>query len=95
MGQRQSRKEKAEGVECVHGVIPGASLTPTDHQAEVHPRSDETPECERGGDKAKKKRKRKRFGRFTSFFSCLAQDEQVEQGEVDQDTDEAPSRCSD
>ncbi|XP_050948357.1 serine/threonine-protein kinase pim-1-like [Labeo rohita] len=109
MGQRQSRKEKAEGGECVHGISPGASLTPTDHKAEVHPRSDETPECvgegggqEIGGDKAKKKRKRKRFRRFTSFFSCLsrpkstrAQDEQVEQGEVDQDTDEAPSRCTD
>ncbi|RXN07307.1 serine threonine- kinase pim-1-like protein [Labeo rohita] len=45
MGQRQSRKEKAEGGECVHGISPGASLTPTDHKAEVHPRSDETPEC--------------------------------------------------
>ncbi|XP_073683958.1 serine/threonine-protein kinase pim-2-like [Garra rufa] len=108
MGQRQSRREKAKGGECVYGVNPGTSLTPTDHKAEVHPRSDETPECvgeggglERGGDKAKK-RKRKRFRRFSSFFSCLsrpkstrAQDEQVEQGEVDQDTDEAPSRCTD
>ncbi|KAL1255189.1 hypothetical protein QQF64_013250 [Cirrhinus molitorella] len=107
MVQRHSRREKTEGGECVHGVNPGVSLTPTDHRAEVHPRSDETPECvgegggqERGGDKAKKKRKRLR--RFTSFFSCLsrpkstrAQDEQVEQGEVDQDTDEAPSRCTD
>ncbi|KAK2872837.1 hypothetical protein Q8A67_022734 [Cirrhinus molitorella] len=107
MGQRHSRKEKAEGGESVPGVNPGVSLTPTDHKAEVHPRSDETPECvgegggqERGGDKAKKKRKR--FRRFTSLFSCLsrpkstrAQDEQVEQAEVDQDTDEAPSRCTD
>ncbi|XP_073680069.1 serine/threonine-protein kinase pim-2-like [Garra rufa] len=109
MGQRHCRRVNPEGGECVPAVNPGASLTPTDHKAEVHPRFDETPECagegdgqERGTDKAKKKRKRKRFRRFTSFFSCLsrpqstrAQDEQVEQGEVDQDTDEAPSRCPD
>uniref|UniRef100_A0A8C1QNU8 Zinc finger matrin-type protein 2 n=1 Tax=Cyprinus carpio TaxID=7962 RepID=A0A8C1QNU8_CYPCA len=38
-------REKAEGGECVHGVNPGTSLTLTDHKAEVHLRSDETPVC--------------------------------------------------
>ncbi|XP_016400593.1 serine/threonine-protein kinase pim-1-like [Sinocyclocheilus rhinocerous] len=91
------------------------SLTLTDHKAEVHPHSDETPVCvgEGGGrerqekwrdeKKKKKKRKNKRFRKFASFFCCMfrpkstrAQVEQVEQGEVDQDTDEAPSRkCTD
>ncbi|XP_016323066.1 CBL-interacting protein kinase 18-like [Sinocyclocheilus anshuiensis] len=108
MGQRQSRREKAEGGECVHGVNPGTLLTLTDHKAEVHPRYDETHVCvgegggrerQKKGRDEKKKRKNKRFRRFASFFCCMfrpkstrAQDEQVEQGEVDQDTDEAPSR---
>ncbi len=104
MGQRQCRREKAKGGECVHGVNPGTSLTLTDHKAEVHPRSDETPVCvgegdgqerqEKERDETKKKRKKKRFRRFRPE-STRAQDEQVEQGEV-QDTDEAPSRrCTD
>ncbi|XP_051734848.1 serine/threonine-protein kinase pim-2-like [Ctenopharyngodon idella] len=59
---------------------------------------------ERGGEQTKKKRqKKRRFRKFASFFTCLsrpksteAQSEQVEQGEVDQDTDEPPSRrCTD
>ncbi|XP_051749337.1 uncharacterized protein LOC127512467 isoform X1 [Ctenopharyngodon idella] len=59
---------------------------------------------ERGGEKTKNKRqKKRRFRRFASFFCCCsrpkstnARDEQVEPGEVDQDTDEGPSRrCTD
>ncbi|KAF4098430.1 hypothetical protein G5714_020460 [Onychostoma macrolepis] len=97
MGQRQCRREKAKGGECVHGVNPGTSLTLTDHKAEVHPRSDETPVCvdegggqerqEKGRDETKKKRKKKRFRRFASFFCCMSRpkstraQEQVEQVE--------------
>ncbi|RXN09349.1 serine threonine- kinase pim-1-like protein [Labeo rohita] len=84
MGQRVSRREKAErGGECVDGVNPRTTLTPTDHTAELHPRPDETPvgtgegggqeRKERGGDKTKKKRqKKRRFRRFASFFCCLS-----------------------
>ncbi|RXN13001.1 serine threonine- kinase pim-1-like protein [Labeo rohita] len=84
MGQRVSRKEKAErGGECVDGVNPRTTLTPTDHTAELHPRPDETPVGtgegggqegkERGGGKSKKKRqKKRRFRRFASFFCCLS-----------------------
>jgi len=60
---------------------------------------------QRGTEKTKNKRQKKRkFRRFSSFFfgssrpkSTKAQvDEQVEQCEVDQHTDEAPSRrCTD
>ncbi len=95
MGQRQCRREKAKGGECVHGVNPGTSLTLTDHKTEVHPRSDETPVCvgEGGGqerqekerDETKKKRKKNRFRRFASFFCCMSRPEstraQVEQVE--------------
>ncbi|ROL48044.1 Serine/threonine-protein kinase pim-2 [Anabarilius grahami] len=107
---RKERSEG--GGECVHGVNPCTPLTPTDHKAKQHPRPDETPvgtgegggreRKERGGEHTKKKRqKKRRFRKFASFFSCLsrpteAQGEQVEQGEVDQDTDEPPSRrCTD
>jgi len=96
MGQRQCRRVGVEGGgECVHGINPRATPTPTDHKAELHPRPDETPADigERGGQKAKRQKKR-RFRRFASFFFCSslpkstkAQDEQVEQCEVDQDTD--------
>ncbi|RXN24392.1 serine threonine- kinase pim-1-like protein [Labeo rohita] len=84
MGQRVSRREKAErGGECVDGVNPRTTLTPTDHTAELHPRPDETPvgtgegggqeRKERGGDESKKKRqKKRRFRRFASFFCCLS-----------------------
>ncbi|KAK7165382.1 hypothetical protein R3I94_003672 [Phoxinus phoxinus] len=115
MGQRQFRRVGVEGGgECEQGINPRATLTPTDHKAELHPRPDETPVCigegggqerkERGTEKTKNKRQKKgRFRRFASFFfrssrpkSTKAQDEQVEQCEVDQDTDEAPSRrCTD
>ncbi|XP_056103263.1 serine/threonine-protein kinase pim-2-like [Rhinichthys klamathensis goyatoka] len=115
MGQRQFRRVGVEGGgECVHGINPRTTLTPTDHKAELHPRPDETPvgigerggqeRKQRGKEKTKNKRQKKRtFRRFASFFVCSsrpkstkAQDEQVEQCEVDQDTDEAPSRrCPD
>ncbi|XP_073675249.1 serine/threonine-protein kinase pim-2-like [Garra rufa] len=112
MGQRSSRREKAErGGECVNGVKPRLTLTPTDHTAELHPRPDETPvgigeggRQENGGEKTKKKRqKKRRFRRFASFFCCLsrpkstkARDERVEQSEEDQGTIGTPSRsCTD
>ncbi|XP_039516591.1 serine/threonine-protein kinase pim-1-like isoform X1 [Pimephales promelas] len=105
MGQRQCRRVGVEGGgECVHGINPGATPTPTDHKAELHPRPDETPVDigERGGQKEKRQKKR-RFRKFASFFFCSslpkstkAQDEQVEQCEVDQDTGKTPSRrCTD
>ncbi|XP_050989479.1 serine/threonine-protein kinase pim-1 [Labeo rohita] len=59
---------------------------------------------EKGREKTKKKRlKKRRFGRFASLFCCFprqkstrAEDEPVEQGEVDQDAEDGPSRrCSD
>jgi len=59
---------------------------------------------QKGTEEPKKNRQKKRaFRRFSSVFffssrpkSTKAQDEQVEQCEVDQDTDEAPSRrCTD
>ncbi|KAL1263938.1 hypothetical protein QQF64_004293 [Cirrhinus molitorella] len=84
MGQRSSRKEKAErGVECVDGVNPRTTLAPTDHTAELHPRPDETPvgigegggqerKEKRGGKTKKKRQKKRRFKRFASFFCCLS-----------------------
>ncbi|CAM4535798.1 unnamed protein product [Leuciscus chuanchicus] len=113
MGQRLFRRVGVEGGgECVPGINPGTTLTPTDHKAELHPRPDETPVVgigeaerkERGTEKTKNKGQKKRTIReFASFFFCSsrpkstkAQGEQVEQCEVDQDTDEAPSRrCTD
>lgn len=92
----------------MHEVNPRTPVTPTDHKAEVHPRPDETPvgKGEGGGGQEKgreKTKKKRRFQRLASFFCCLsrpkstrAQDEQVEQSEVDQDADAGPSRrCSD
>ncbi|XP_056322372.1 serine/threonine-protein kinase pim-2-like [Danio aesculapii] len=100
MGQRQSRREKVEGgVECGDGAHRRPALAPTDHTAELHPRFDETPVVvveggreEKGGKKTKKKRpKRRGFKSLASFFSCLSPPKstraQVEQGEVDQDTE--------
>ncbi|CAM4534963.1 unnamed protein product [Leuciscus chuanchicus] len=113
MGQRHFRRVGVDGGgECVPGINPRTTLTPTDHKAELHPRPDETPVVgigeaerrERGKEKSKNKgQKRRTFREFASFFFCSsrpkstkAQGEQVEQCEVDQDTDEAPSRrCTD
>ncbi|XP_043073861.1 serine/threonine-protein kinase pim-1-like [Puntigrus tetrazona] len=72
-------KEKADG---------GRERTPTDRSVELHPRPDgEGGGKERKGEKSKKKRQKQKWFRN-------AQDEQVEQGEVEQDT--VPSRrCTD
>ncbi|XP_067279630.1 serine/threonine-protein kinase pim-1-like [Pseudorasbora parva] len=106
MGQRLSRKENAkEGGECVHWGNLCTPLTPTDHKAEHHPRPDETPggigeggEQERR-EKEKKKKKKRNFRKLVASFFCFscpkstkAQGAQVEQGLVEEDTDEPPSR---
>ncbi|KAK2867475.1 hypothetical protein Q8A67_025592 [Cirrhinus molitorella] len=107
---RRKNVEEGGGGECVNKVNPCTPVTPTDHKAGNHPRLDETPVDigeggggqEKGREKKKKRLKKKRFRRFASLFCCFsrpkstrAQDEPVEQGEVDQDAEAGPSRrCS-
>ncbi len=63
MGQRLSRKKKAEG---------GGEWTPTDHTAELHPPPDgEGGGKERKGEKSKKKRQKQRWA-ARQLTLCLA-----------------------
>ncbi|KAL1248948.1 hypothetical protein QQF64_022266 [Cirrhinus molitorella] len=111
MGQRSCRRVKAErGVECVDGVNPRTTLTPTDHTAELHPRPDETPVCigeggqeRRKGETRQRRRGRKRGGLGglpLSSVVCLAPNPpklRVSRwSEEDQGTDGTPPRrCTD
>ncbi|XP_073682714.1 serine/threonine-protein kinase pim-1-like [Garra rufa] len=109
LSRRENAEDGGDNCVSVNEVNPRTPVTPTDHKAEVHPRPDETSVAIGGGrgggqkkGREKNRLKKRRFRRFASLFCCFsrpkstrAQHEPVEQGEVDQDAGDEPSRrCS-